>query len=308
MTNRHAMLLYRDPREHGSACAQYLTADAPGDAAALVAVTRPHASSLRPRLNGRNGQVRWSELSSTGADPGRVISMIRMFALENAGRPLRVVQDVGWLDRPHEDLSEAIRYETLLCDALSGSAVEVLCGYDARLDSALLAAAEQAHSVVLEDGSRRAAAAGQTAQAPVTAAPPLSDPPPGAEAITFRADQAAVRGFALAAGLRAGLSRSRITDLVLAIGELAGNTLLHTDGTGTATIWATDEEVIGQIHDSGQITDRLAGTLRPDPTAPGTRRGLWLVHQVSDLVQVRSGPAGTTIRVHLRLPGRRVTG
>jgi hypothetical protein len=223
MTNRHAMLLYRDPREHGSACAQYLTADAPADAAALVAVTRPHASSLRPR------------------------------------------QDVGWLDRPHEDLSEAIRYETLLCDALSGSAVEVLCGYDARLDSALLAAAEQAHSVVLEAGLRRAAATGQAAQAPVPAAPPLSDPPPGAEAITFRADQAAVRGFALAAGLRAGLSRSR-------------------------------------------ITDRLAGTLRPDPSAPGTRRGLWLVHQVSDLVQVRSGPAGTTIRVHLRLPGRRGTG
>lgn len=303
------MLLYRDPREHGSACAQHLTVDASDEAAALAAVTRPHANSLRRQLDGRSGYVRWSELASTGADPGRVISMIRLFALQNAGRPLRVVQDVGWLDRPHEDLTEAIRYETLLCDALGGSAAEILCGYDARLDSALLAAAEQAHSVVLENGVRRAAATtGQAAQALVNLAQPLSDPPPGAETINFRADQAAVRRFALVAGLRAGLSPSRISDLVIAIGELAGNTFLHTDGLGTATIWANDHEVIGQIHDSGQITDRLAGTLRPDPSATGTRRGLWLVHQVSDLVQVRSGPAGTTIRVHMRLPGRGGTG
>jgi phosphoserine phosphatase RsbU/P len=306
---RHAMLLYRDPRQHGSACAQHLTAGASGDAAAFVAVTRPHANSLRSRLDRRNGYVRWSELTNAGADPGRVISMIRMFALENAGRPLRVVQDVGWLDRPHEDLTEAIRYETLVGDALGGSAVEVLCGYDARLDSALLAAAEQAHSVVLEDGARRAAAStDQAAPAPVALARPLSDPPSGAETITFRADQAAVRRFALAAGLGAGLPSSRIDDLVIAIGELAGNTLLHTDGVGTAMIWATPDEVIGQIHDSGQITDPLAGTVRPDPSAAGASRGLWLVHQVSDLVQVRSGPAGTTIRVHMRLPGARGTG
>jgi anti-sigma regulatory factor (Ser/Thr protein kinase) len=305
----HAMLLYRDPREHSSACARYLTVDASGDAAALVAVTGPHANSLRPRLDGRNGCVRWSELSSAGADPGRVVSMIRMFALENAGRPLRVVQDVGWLDRPHADLTEAIRYEALLGDALGGSAVEVLCGYDVRLDSALLAAAERAHQVVLENGARRAAATtDRAAQPPVTLAQPLGDPPSGAQTITFRADQAAVRRFALAAGLGAGLSPGRVNDLVLAIGELAGNTLLHTDGMGTATIWVTDDELIGQVHDNGQITDPLAGTLRPDPSDAGTRRGLWLVHQVSDLVQVQSGPAGTTIRVHMRLPGVRGTG
>jgi hypothetical protein len=29
--------------------------------------------------------------------------------------------------------------------------------------------------------------------------------------------------------------------------------------------------------------------------------GLWLVHQVCDLVEIRSGDAGTTIRLHMNL-------
>jgi hypothetical protein len=31
--------------------------------------------------------------------------------------------------------------------------------------------------------------------------------------------------------------------------------------------------------------------------------GLWLVNQVCDLVQARTGQAGTTIRLHMRLNG-----
>jgi hypothetical protein len=36
----------------------------------------------------------------------------------------------------------------------------------------------------------------------------------------------------------------------------------------------------------------------PDPD-PESGRGLWLVNQLCDLVQIRSGPSGTTIRVHM---------
>jgi hypothetical protein len=49
------------------------------------------------------------------------------------------------------------------------------------------------------------------------------------------------------------------------------------------------------------ITEPLAGRKRPPPDAP--RQGLWVVNHVSDLVETRSGPAGTTTRLHFRLPG-----
>jgi len=59
--------------------------------------------------------------------------------------------------------------------------------------------------------------------------------------------------------------------------------------------------VVCEVRDTGQISDPLAGMSRPDATAASRQRGLWLVHQVSDLVQLRTGSAGTIIRVHVRL-------
>ena len=142
------------------------------------------------------------------------------------------------------------------------------------------------------------------------AARPLSDPPAGAEVLRYRADLARVRSFAAARAARAGLPPHRVGDLVIAVGELAANTLAHTDEPGQLTLWATGSEVICQVDDRGEITDPLAGKLRPDPGDPGGGRGLWVVHQVCDLVEIRTGPAGTTTRVHLQLraPLAAVTG
>ena len=56
------------------------------------------------------------------------------------------------------------------------------------------------------------------------------------------------------------------------------------------------------MHDSGWITDPLAGRIRHGPDDRG--HGLWLVNQVCDLVEIRtSKAAGTVIRLHLRREG-----
>ena len=87
---------------------------------------------------------------------------------------------------------------------------------------------------------------------------------------------------------------------MLAISELAGNSLCHTDGGGTVQIWQTEDQIICQVSDTGQLTDPLAGyRAQADGLLGGN--GLWLVNQVSDLVQARTGRSGTTIRLHMRL-------
>jgi anti-sigma regulatory factor (Ser/Thr protein kinase) len=100
----------------------------------------------------------------------------------------------------------------------------------------------------------------------------------------------------------AGLTPSRLSDLVLAISELAGNSLRHHGWRREIQVWHTRGEIICQVADTGQLIDPLAG-YRPAPDelmgVGGT--GLWLVNQVCDLVQTRTGPAGTTIRLHMRL-------
>ena len=98
----------------------------------------------------------------------------------------------------------------------------------------------------------------------------------------------------------AGLTEGRANDLVLAVSEVAANTLRHTQSAGTLTIWRQAGELVCEIQDEGTITDPLAGQRRPGPDATGGH-GLWLVYQVCDLVELRSDETGTTIRMHMAI-------
>jgi anti-sigma regulatory factor (Ser/Thr protein kinase) len=133
---------------------------------------------------------------------------------------------------------------------------------------------------------------------------PLSTPPDNAEVLRYRANLAEVRMFIAARALRAGLPPGRANDLVIAVDELAANTLVHTSGPGTLTVWVTDDEIICQVQDQGQIKDPQAGMARPAPDAPGGGRGLWVVSEVCEQIEISTGRGGTTVRVHmLRGPG-----
>jgi anti-sigma regulatory factor (Ser/Thr protein kinase) len=134
---------------------------------------------------------------------------------------------------------------------------------------------------------------------PAAAARALSPPPAHAEALGYRDDLYPVRRFVTSRARRAGLAPLRIPDLVLAIGELAANTLRHTGGGGIVLFWRAGDRIICQVSDSRQITDPLARhRVPPDEELGG--KGLWLVNQVCDLVQVRTGRAGTVTRLHMR--------
>jgi len=73
----------------------------------------------------------------------------------------------------------------------------------------------------------------------------------------------------------------------------------HAGGDGTVQIWHTAEELICQVADRGQITDPLAWHRARSELALGGK-GLWLVNQLCDLVQVRTSQAGTVARLHMR--------
>jgi anti-sigma regulatory factor (Ser/Thr protein kinase) len=124
-------------------------------------------------------------------------------------------------------------------------------------------------------------------------------PPDDAEVLRYRANLAEVRKFTAERALGAGLSPSRANDLVIAVAELAANTLVHTGGPGTLAVWVTDKEIICQVQDQGQITDPQAGMARHAADALGGGRGLWVVYQLCDQVEISSGQTGTTVRVHL---------
>lgn len=297
----HAALLYRTAEDFSSAALDFVRRGLEAGEAVLVVATGTVVALLHSRLGPQLGQVRLAGLSSVGANPGRMLGTMRVFAEEHDGAPVRCVQELYWQGRPLAELREAMRLEAIACQAMAGLPMSLLCAYDAALDPDLLARAKRAHPMVGLDGCWRRGE-------PVAGAPgwagneePLPGPPAGAAELLFRSEQASVRRFVAAQAGRAGLRPNRIGDLVLAAGELAANTLAHTEGPGTLTMWVADGSVICQVSDTGLIADPLPGTLRADPASAVRHQGLWLVQQVGDLVQIRSGQEGTIIRVHMRL-------
>jgi anti-sigma regulatory factor (Ser/Thr protein kinase) len=117
---------------------------------------------------------------------------------------------------------------------------------------------------------------------------------------TYRSDLSQVRALVLQQAREAGLPEDRASDLVLAVSEVAANTLRHTRSSGTLAIWHDADEVVCEIRDAGVIGDPLAGQRRPPANASGGH-GLWIVHQICDLVELASDASGTTVRMHMTL-------
>jgi anti-sigma regulatory factor (Ser/Thr protein kinase) len=95
-----------------------------------------------------------------------------------------------------------------------------------------------------------------------------------------------------------GFSQEKTHDFVLAVHEILVNSVRHGGGTGTLRLWGRDGTAIAEISDRGWIEDPLVGRSLPLGT-PSGGRGVWLAHQLCDLVQIRSRPGRTTVRLHL---------
>ena len=98
-------------------------------------------------------------------------------------------------------------------------------------------------------------------------------------------------------GHDAGFDGELVEDLQLVANELVTNALRHGAPQRQLTVWGASEEIICQVENEGAISDPLAGRRNPRPRA-GNGMGLWIVHQLSALVEMRDG-VRTTVRAHL---------
>jgi anti-sigma regulatory factor (Ser/Thr protein kinase) len=142
---------------------------------------------------------------------------------------------------------------------------------------------------------------GLAGSASPAAAAPLAPPPAAVAALPVNPTTlASVRTFVRRQAAEHGLTGARLDDLVLAVNELATNTIRYGGGKGTACMWREGSTFYCEVADSGTLTDPLAGRY-PPPVAAEGGRGLWLVNQLCDLAQVRTVPSGTVVRVHMRV-------
>jgi anti-sigma regulatory factor (Ser/Thr protein kinase) len=130
---------------------------------------------------------------------------------------------------------------------------------------------------------------------------PLPEPTGAPVRYTFGAGAeplSAIRRYVGNAAAEIGLDRERTADLVLIVNEVATNSIRHGGGSGVLRIWEDGSSLIAEVSDAGRIEDPLVGRGRP-ATDRGSGFGLWLANQLCDLVQIRTFPTGSVVRLHV---------
>jgi anti-sigma regulatory factor (Ser/Thr protein kinase) len=271
----------------------------------LAIVSQAKIDLLREALNGAGDDVRFADMQEVGSNPARIIPVWREFVDEHgvAGRSLRGIGEPVWSERSPAELIECQRHESLLNLAFAdGCAMRLLCPYDTQaLDRTVIAEAHRSHPVIVEGGAERDSDCYHGID--LVAAPfadPLSKPPRDPATLVFTGETLdAVRHFIAHEAEQVGMDAARRADLVLAVNEIATNSVLHGGGDGTLLAWREGETLICELRDSGYFDHPLAGRERPRADRVGGH-GLWLANQLCDLVQVRSFSTGTVVRLHLR--------
>jgi anti-sigma regulatory factor (Ser/Thr protein kinase) len=302
---RHEAMLYEGEQGFAEGALRFLREGIARGEPAQVVVSARKIALLREALGADAALVRFDDMADVGANPARIIPAWTAFVREAGAerRPLRGIGEPISPERSPAELVECHRHESLLNLAFADTRdFRLLCPYDtSAIDPSVVAYARCTHPLVQDpDGSVHASTAfhGVAAAAEPCRAP-LPATPGDAETIAILpAALASLRAAVARRGTRAGLTPTRCDDLVLAVNELATNSIRHGGGAGTLTMWETRSALVCEVTDAGRLDHPLAGQELPTPGQVG-RYGLWLVNRLCDLVEQRTLPRGNLVRVSM---------
>lgn len=306
----HEALFYLDADEYIAGIERFLREGLERAEPVLVALPGSHLEVLRSAMGSAANQVCFVDMATVGRNPGRIIpSVFYAFAQEHSAARVRIVGEPIWPGRTAAEYRAALQHEALINVALADQAATILCLYDrCGLDEVALADARRTHPVLVEGEVREHSTDYLDPRVVADASlRGLPEPPEWwGDMLIFgsASDLRVVRQFVEGLALRSGLRSEQVSDLCLAVNEVATNTLLHSGGPGVLSIWQDSETecLVCEISDSGQLVDRLVGRIPPAKSEPHGR-GLILVNTLCDLVELPTGQigSGTTVRLHMRL-------
>jgi anti-sigma regulatory factor (Ser/Thr protein kinase) len=299
----HEALFYAGEEEFLRATTRFITDGLPAGEPTLVVVSAAKIEALRAGLPPCDDTVMFADMADVGANPGRIIPAWRDFVRDHggAGVRLRGIGQPVWAERGAAELLECQRHERLLNVAFSDAeGFKLLCPYDvSTLGPAVLAEAERSHPIVRDGRTRRRSAVYADTAPGSTLEAPLPDAPVDAREARFGPESLGrIRALVGREAARAGLLSGRIAELVLAVNEVATNSISHGGGSGRLRVWRDSSALVCEVSDRGHVDSALVDRLRPDPD-PQSSRGLWIANHLCDLVQLRSGATGTTVRLHM---------
>jgi anti-sigma regulatory factor (Ser/Thr protein kinase) len=296
---KHRALLYGSDEQLVEAMAPFVREGIARDEPVLVVLPERKARVLRDALAGDAGAVEFADAALWYDAPARAL---RTWAGRAAGhadaRRLRAVAEISLVDAAPAVRREWMRYESIFNVALEAAPGSIACLYDEReLPDDLLADARRTHPEILVGGSP--VPSPDYLELPAFASlidrEELEPPAPGHRELEFTWNLEHVRACVEADALAAGVAPERVPEVVLAAHEVAANAVTHGGGSGLMRTWTEPDHFVCEIADDGAgIPDATVGYL--DTTAG---RGLWVTRQLTDIVEVRGRPSGTTVRLRV---------
>ena len=292
---QHEAFLYRGTDDFLDGVVPFVRDGVAAGQPVMVAVREPRIAPLRDALGPDAVDVLFVDMTDLGHNPARIIPGWRRFLDEHCrdGQPVRGVGEPIWTGRRPTEVAEAQLHEALLNVAIDpDTPMWLRCPYDVTgLTEAELAEAARSHPILVETGGYRGSRTyGGRQHVEDLFAGALPEPPAGAEAIALPAAADAVAGLIARHG--ADLDQEKAWGLTLAVRE----TTAGASAGGTLRVWSEPGALVCEVADPGPVDDPMLGRRRP-PGAEPDPRGLWLANQLCDLVQVRSTPKGSTVRI-----------
>ncbi|SHM86277.1 anti-sigma factor RsbA family regulatory protein [Actinacidiphila paucisporea] len=302
---RHELYPYRGEAAFLQGAVTFIHDALDADETVLVAVGEDKRAVLRDAVGAGAGRERvtFMDTGALGRNPGRLIPAWKDWIAKSFGHglPVRGISESPWATATPAERGE-LRYHEWLVNRtfIDSPAWWLLCPYDtAVVEETVLDSARRCHPYHLVEGVH--------GDNPHFADGPfpfdeLTAPRDPEQSLVYGAgDLGEVRARVAACARRHGLTGPRLQEFLVAATEVAANSVRHGGGRGTLRAWVSDDALICQFDDSGHIRDPLVGRYRPTPQQIGGR-GLWLVNQLCDLVQIRStAERGTTVRLSTAL-------
>jgi anti-sigma regulatory factor (Ser/Thr protein kinase) len=302
----HEVLFHTGLDEFTDSATQFIGQGLELDEPVMVMVGSAKVQVLREALGADAARIRLVDMEVVGRNPARIIPAWAGFFARHgsASRPARGIGEPIWASRSAAELAECQLHESLLNLAFADERGRLLCPYDVEaLDPQVIEEARRGHPLIAD----------QPAEVRVNPAcddrpwldhrfvEALPEPRAPAEKLAFDSGNlGAVRALVARTASTLGLAAQRVDDFALAAHELAANSIRHAGGSGVLRLWQDPHSLICEVSDGGHIADPLVGRSYPSVDVEGGR-GLWMANHLADLSQIRSGPSGTVVRIHLGL-------
>jgi anti-sigma regulatory factor (Ser/Thr protein kinase) len=298
---RHEAFLYSGMAEFLAGTMSFIRRAISAGDPILVVVSGPKIDLLGQGLGAEARDVTFADMAEVGDNPACIIAAWRAFAQAHAGvTQLWGIGEPVYPGRSPAELAECQLHEALLNVAFGDSApFWLLCPYDLEaLTADVIDEAHRTHPFVARGECREVSPSFRPVDLAAPFARPLPAWPADAACVSFRSGGLRdVRTFVAEHASEAGLDQQSAAGLVMAVNEIATNSVRHGGGQGELRAWSDSHSVVCEVSDQGQISSPLVGRLPPG-LDNATGGGLFLANQLCDLVQISSSADGTAVRVY----------